>query len=221
MIRADGRMPLSKATHAVTVAAVLLLSGCTGEAATPAPSPVPATARSASPAIPQPSVSPSAPPGAHTARDIAFVTQLLQHHQQMVMLVELASRRSGSAEIRQQAAAILSGRKEQSLAMAKWLRGWDQPVPGRAQWDEGDPHNRPGMIPAPQLANLAEVSATLFDRQWLSTVITHHRGVLALASDEQRTGRNPSVKALAATVSTTHARELTTLKLALAKLTGS
>jgi len=221
MIYADRRIGLAHTARTLLIAVVLVLAGCTGKVASPKPTVSPEPTTMANPSSPRASVAPSTPPGVHTSADIAFVSLLLQHQQQTLALTELASRRSTSAVIRQLAAASTRGRGEQSQVMVSWLRGWDRPVPGRAQWGDGDPHDKPGMIPESQLANLAEVSVTLFDRQWMSALITHHRGVIDLTREEQTAGRNASVKALAATVRATYTRELAALQHALAKLTES
>ncbi|MGC4939912.1 DUF305 domain-containing protein [Kribbella sp. DT2] len=219
MAHVAGRGKLFTATHAVAVVVVLLLTSCSDKTA--APDTVVSAAPTSSAGSPSSAdgVSPSAPPGQHSAVDIAFVSVLLKYQQQEAVMADLTAHRSTSAALSQHAAAV-GERGETSTVLASWLRGWGQPVPEREQWDEGDPHDRPGMIRESQLANLGEVSPSLFDRQWLSLAIAHHRGVLAVIGDERAAGLNPSVKAMAASVSDTYRRDLAALQQALAKITG-
>ena len=80
------------------------------------------------------------------------------------------------------------------------------------QWPEGqnsDPAGHdaaghgatmPGMVDAATMARLQSLTGPDFDRLWLTSMIDHHRGAIAMAQDEIAHGKNPDVIYLARTI---------------------
>lgn len=102
--------------------------------------------------------------------------------------------------------------------MSGWLRDWSAPVPSG---DMSSGMAVSGMMSAADLANLAKLTGTAFDRTWLTMMTSHHQGALAMARTELTTGSNPDVKILARSVITSQTAQVTRMKTLLSTLPGS
>jgi uncharacterized protein (DUF305 family) len=76
----------------------------------------------------------------------------------------------------------------------------------------------PGMMTDADLAKLTAATGRDFDRMFLTMMITHHRGAVTMATDEERDGRYAPAIALATTIRTSQTTEITEMSTLLAKL---
>jgi uncharacterized protein (DUF305 family) len=116
----------------------------------------------------------------HTEADARFMSAMILHHSQAVTMAEWASARSASPSVRRLAERILSGQQDEIATMQQWLRDRGLPVPEEGRSGHG---HMPGMLTAAQMKQLADASGPEFDRLFLTSMIQHHRGAVAMVRE--------------------------------------
>jgi uncharacterized protein (DUF305 family) len=126
----------------------------------------------------------------YTAADVRFMTHMIEHHAQALVMAALVPDRSTSAAIRTLAARITNGQRDEIATMQRWLRDRGQPVPelhgaGPAPMVHGAGHaaTMPGMLTPEQLRELEQARGTAFDRRFLESMIRHHRGAVIMVEE--------------------------------------
>jgi uncharacterized protein (DUF305 family) len=122
-----------------------------------------------------------------TQADVQFVTGMIAHHAQAIDMSELAPSRAESSAVRTLAARIINAQQDEIALMERWLRDRDQQLPAHETMEHTG--HLPGMLTAAEIEMLARASGAEFDRLFLTSMIRHHQGALAmveslLASDE-------------------------------------
>jgi uncharacterized protein (DUF305 family) len=151
----------------------LLAAGCASAAAGPA-------SESAAPY-------PQAPRLPFTAADVEFMSSMIPHHAQAMVMSALVPQRTQRHDIRVLAERIAVSQEDEIAIMRTWLADRDQPVPPadathhRHRMD-GVEHNMlmPGMLTAEELAQLERARDAEFDRLFLTFMIRHHEGALTM-----------------------------------------
>lgn len=161
----------------VTVLLVLGISGaCAGVApagvrsgATPNAQPAPAPARRASPA------------------DVEFISGMIHHHAQALVMAELARSHSQNPSIRTLSERIHVSQTDEIAMMQQWLAEMGEEVPeasptGMRMVMGGVEHDMlmPGMLSEEQMARLERARGVEFDRLFLTYMIQHHEGALEM-----------------------------------------
>jgi uncharacterized protein (DUF305 family) len=111
--------------------------------------------------------------------DAAFVTGMMAHHAQAIDMAELAPGRAAGASIGTLAARIINAQRDEIAWMERWLRDREQAVPGPGAGGDHGGH-LPGMLTPAQLTELASTRGSDFDRLFLTYMIQHHRGAVAM-----------------------------------------
>ena len=164
--------------------------------------------------------------GTPSAADVAFAQSMIPHHQQAVQMADLAldPASQASAEVAALAARIKEAQDPEIQTMTAWLHGWGQPtaMPGAssaADLDDLDMsgHDMAGMVVSgmmtdEELAALADASGTAFDQMWLTMMIAHHKGAIAMALSVQGTTTDEAVAALASDIVTAQQAEIATMR---------
>lgn len=114
--------------------------------------------------------------------DVRFVTDMIAHHAQALVMAELAPTHGASPTIATLAARIINAQRDEIAWMELWLRDRGQPVPDAATM-EGHHDHMPGMVTPEQLAELGGTHGADFDRLFLTLMIQHHRGAVAMVLD--------------------------------------
>ena len=123
----------------------------------------------------------------YTEADVRFMSGMVGHHSQAIVMSRLAPERAGSASLRTLAARIVNAQQDEITLMQTWLADRDQPVPEarptgmRVQMD-GVMHDMPmpGMLTPDQMRSLAAARGVEFDRLFLEGMIQHHKGAVAM-----------------------------------------
>lgn len=125
-----------------------------------------------------------------TEADVRFMTGMIGHHAQAVVMSRLAPERDANTSIRTLAARIINAQRDEISLMQQWLRDRDQPVPevhieGTELTVHGPSHasNAPGMLTDEQLRELAGARGVDFDRLFLTYMIQHHRGAVVMVDE--------------------------------------
>lgn len=159
--------------HRIAPAACLALlaaAGCGGAARTPATTsaqPVTAAPLSAAPA------------------DVRFMTDMIGHHAQAVLIAGWAPTHDASPPLLRMAERVVVGQRDEIAIIQRWLRERAQPVPNAdtlAHAMPGMDHSThmPGMLSAAELAQLDSARGPAFDRLFLVRMIRHHQGALIM-----------------------------------------
>jgi uncharacterized protein (DUF305 family) len=151
-----------------SVAAALMLlpivTGCAGTAPAPAqPSPAPVSRY------------PS------TEADAQFMSAMIRHHSQAIVMAGWAPTHDASASVRRLAERILSGQQDEIATMERWLSDRGRPIPQGHEAMHG--HLMPGMLTEAQLKELDQARGPEFDRLFLAFMIQHHRGAVAMVKE--------------------------------------
>ena len=75
-----------------------------------------------------------------------------------------------------------------------------------------------GMTSDADMASLSAATGVEFEKMWLTTMIEHHQGAVAMAETELKDGTFPAAKALAQTIIDAQNGEIETMKKILAGL---
>ena len=112
----------------------------------------------------------------YTASDATFMRNMIPHHQQALKMSKLAAARTNSPEVLDISARIEASQGDEIAFMEQWLVQRGEPI--RIEMQPHAHHSMRGMATPEQMGALAAASATEFDRQFLTLMITHHEGAL-------------------------------------------
>ena len=127
----------------------------------------------------------------YTAADVHFMTAMIGHHAQAIVMAGLAPTHGASASVRTLAERIINAQRDEITTMQHWLRDRQQPVPevsatGATTMAHGSGHHdmaMPGMLTDAQMKELDQARGAEFDRLFLTYMIQHHRGAVAMVSE--------------------------------------
>ena len=130
-----------------------------------------------------------------TEADAKFMTGMIAHHAQALIMSRLAPENNASQQIQTLAARIINAQKDEIRSMQTWLRDREQPVPevhieGLNLMIHGlgedhmkmDHTNMVGMLSPAQLKELSEAKGDEFDRLFLKYMIDHHKGAVTMVT---------------------------------------
>ncbi|MDL9935123.1 DUF305 domain-containing protein [Gordonia sp. ABSL1-1] len=173
--------------------------------------------------------------GTHNHADTQFTMMMIPHHRQAVEMAALVDGHTENADVRRLAAAISNAQQPEIDEMNARLKAWGMPAGGHGDGHGGHgsgmPHmsqmpsmsqmpgmpGMPGMMTAEQMAALRAASGAAFDRLWLTAMIEHHRGAIAMADTEIADGADAATKALAQRIRTAQQREIDEMTALLAR----
>jgi uncharacterized protein (DUF305 family) len=188
---------------ALVLAAVLALSGCGSD--TPESSPLPGSEPTAAAEFNQ--------------ADVDFAQDMIPHHQQALIMSDMALQAASTDELRELAQRIKDAQSPEIEQMTAWLDDWGQVVPdlealGHMMMGHGDddPSNdMPGMMTVKQMRQLNQLMTggdLAFDQMWVQMMILHHEGAIEMAQTQQVEGQHPDAVALAAAIEEAQATEI-------------
>ncbi len=155
--------------------------------------------------------------GPHNAADVTFATDMLPHHAQAVEMSDMALSRDTDARVKELATQIKAAQAPEINRMSGWLAGWGAPVPtSMSGMGHGAGHGsgstaEHGMMSNDAMAALDAASGTEFAKQFLTGMIEHHRGAVAMAETELKDGTNGDAKKLAQSITDTQNAEIATM----------
>jgi uncharacterized protein (DUF305 family) len=121
----------------------------------------------------------------YTEADVRFMSGMIRHHAQAVLIAGWAPTHGASSAVRTLCERIVVAQQDEIAFMQRWLRQRDKPVPDAdASHDmmPGMDHSNlmPGMLTAEQLTELDRARGAEFDRLFLTYMIQHHEGAIAM-----------------------------------------
>lgn len=217
-------------TTAVLAVVVLAASGGAASVAAQGTSqPSPAAEQSQLAAIAKASADSARHP--YTEADIHFMTGMIAHHSQAIVMSRWAPTHGASPSIQTLAERIINAQKDEIVTMQRWLRDRRQPVPepgAPMKMDmagmPGMQHEMlmPGMLTPEQMKELDAARGTEFDRLFLTFMIQHHTGAISMVKDLFNTygaGQDDLVFKLASDINVDQTTEVARMRRMLAILT--
>lgn len=172
--------------------------------------------------------------------DVAFATDMIPHHAQALVMVDMTRGRQLDPQFAKLAQQILDAQGPEIQEMTGWLQDWDQPVPATARdhvhaddpESEGDGMggmdgmggddsgesgddtgtDMPGMMSDQDMSDLEHASDATFEDMWLRMMIAHHEGAIEMARTEVRDGEYADAIALAKSIESSQARQIDRMK---------
>ena len=134
------------------------------------------------------------PPAA--APDVQFVSGMIVHHAQAVLMAGWAPTHGASAAVQELCRRIAISQRDEMATMERWLREHDLALPDTSPSASLAPSSSmpgmamgpetsglmPGMLTPAQLAQLDSARGPAFDRDFLTFMIQHHRGALTMVA---------------------------------------
>jgi uncharacterized protein (DUF305 family) len=117
----------------------------------------------------------------YTPSDVQFMQDMIPHHQQALVMAELAPARTNSLEILEIAGRIDASQNDEIAFMTQWLN-----QRGEDAVRSSDTHTHEtmrGMATPAQIQELTDASGSDFDRQFLSLMIAHHEGAIEMVEE--------------------------------------
>lgn len=167
----------------------------------------------------------------HTAADVHFMTGMIPHHAQAVLIAGWASSRATRLDVRVLAQRMVVAQKDEIELMRTWLRSRGEPVPAADATHMRMNHNgmvhdmlMPGMLNDEELARLDAAQGIEFDRLFLTYMIKHHEGAVLMVDelfDSPGAGQEETVFRLASDIYADQTTEIDRMHSILATLPQS
>lgn len=153
-----------------------------------------------------------------TEADVRFMSGMIGHHAQAIVMAEWAGSHEASAELQVLAGRIVNAQKDEIARMQRWLRERQQAVPeadprGMKHVVDGVEHHMrmPGMLSDEQLKQLDAARGPEFDRLFLTFMIEHHKGAVTMVQaliDTDGAAQDDTVFKLAADINVDQKTEI-------------
>jgi uncharacterized protein (DUF305 family) len=163
----------------------------------------------------------------YTEADVQFMTNMVGHHAQAIEMSKMAPTHTDNKSIHTLAGRIINAQKDEIAIMQQWLRDRRRPVPdpSSGMHGAGDAGHHgalaPGMLTPEQMKKLDEARGPEFDRLFLTFMIQHHRGAVAMVKELFSTygaGHDEIVFKLASDVNVDQTTEIDRMQLMLAEM---
>lgn len=125
----------------------------------------------------------------HSPADVEFMQGMIMHHAQAVEMTALISSHTGNKDLRTLGARISRSQSDEINFMKRWLTARGETIsmamPGMPDMDRsGHPMAlMPGMLTPEQMEALRKAKGAEFDHLFLTGMIQHHDGALAMVKD--------------------------------------
>jgi len=138
----------------------------------------------------------------YSRADIDFAEMMIPHHEQAIVMSEIALTNSSSEEILVLAQEIKAAQSPEIELMKSWSGV-------KASTHMG--HMMDGMLSDGQIQELRDSEGATFDRLFLEGMIAHHEGAITMAQDVIGSN-NKEVAALAAAIIEAQEKEIALMK---------
>ncbi len=123
----------------------------------------------------------------YTAEDVQFMSGMIAHHAQAVLMASWAPTHGANQALRAMCERIVVGQGDEIVLMQRWLRDRHEPVPpadprGHVMPGMDQPMLMPGMLTPAQMAQLDSARGPEFDRLFLTFMIQHHQGAILMVN---------------------------------------
>lgn len=138
---------------------------------------------------------PSAQSTKHNTADVTFAQKMIPHHQQAIEMAAMVPSRTTNHQLSIMAKQIASGQQAQIETLQDLLQQWGEP--SASDHMEHGGMGMDGMVDAATMDKLPTLKGAEFDNLWLTSMISHHEGAVAMAEPEVAQGENPTAVKMA------------------------
>ena len=123
----------------------------------------------------------------HTDADVKFMQGMIGHHSQAIEMVGLLRTRTTRQDMQLLGKRIDLSQADEIKMMQDWLRARGRSIPDAHAHHMAGATLMPGMLTAEEMARLEAAKGAAFDSLFLTLMIKHHNGALAMVEDLLRT----------------------------------
>jgi uncharacterized protein (DUF305 family) len=164
----------------------------------------------------------------YTRADVDFISGMIGHHAQAVLMAGWAKSHGASASLQGLAERIVVAQQDEIVFMQRWLRERREQVPSadpsHMMMAGMDMKLMPGMLTPEQLIALDKARGSDFDRLFLQDMIQHHNGALSMVAtlfDSHGAGQDEDVFKFAVDVHADQTTEINRMTLMLQSVPSS
>jgi uncharacterized protein (DUF305 family) len=152
-----------------------------------------------------------APRPTYNNADIRFVTMMIPHHEQALVMARLVADRAANPQLKIIADRILATQEPEIKTLETWLtdRGLDRNSGG------GHQHSMAGMQTAKALELLTAARGAEFDRMFVDMMVEHHQGAIDMAGEVLALGVDVIINETASSVVVEQGAEINRMRQAL------
>ena len=161
----------------------------------------------------------AAPDATWNDADVAFVQGMIPHHEQAVEMSDMMTGRTVSEATAVLAEQIRAAQTTEVSLMQGFLADWGVELDPHAG-HSGDHSMGEGMMSDEQLDELESAGGVDFERMWLTMMLEHHQGAVAMANTVLSGGSDPRVRTLAEGIVAAQQAEIAQIEALLASLGG-
>ena len=123
----------------------------------------------------------------YTAADVGFMSGMIGHHAQAVLMAGWAPSHGASPAVRVLCERIVVAQNDEIAFVQRWLREHEEFVPpadprGHVMPGMDQPMLMPGMLTPDQMTQLDAARGREFDRLFLTFMIQHHQGAITMVN---------------------------------------
>lgn len=121
---------------------------------------------------------------AYTTADTHFMSGMIYHHAQAILMAGWAPTHDASSSVRTLCERIVVAQRDEIALMQRWLRDRQEEAPDASPDMMSGMHQvmMPGMLTGEQLAQLDDARGPEFDRLFLRFMIQHHQGAITMVN---------------------------------------
>ncbi|MDI9916072.1 DUF305 domain-containing protein [Rhodococcus sp. IEGM 1379] len=157
------------------------------------------------------------------ATDIEFLEWMYPHHVQALDMAKMVEGRTDNAELLALAAQIEAAQGPEMAQMSGMLMKWGR-LDSASMSMEGMDHSghgvgmaeMPGIMSGDDMTPLTNASCAEFDKMWLTMMIEHHAGAIAMSETEIADGLDPASEKMAEAIIAGQQAEITQMEAMLA-----
>jgi uncharacterized protein (DUF305 family) len=193
---------------AVAATAALLLASCSGTAGSSSSSSGSMSGMSVSAAPSAAASGTTAAAASFNKQDVLFAQMMAAHHLQAVEMADVVLKKTGiNPKITALATTIKNEQKPEIDEMNGWLTSWGS-KPVTDSMSGMGMGSGSGMMSMDDMTALAGASGAKASKLFLSGMITHHTGAIAMAQTETKNGKSADAMKLANSIITSQTAQI-------------
>ena len=126
----------------------------------------------------------------HNAADVTFAQKMIPHHQQALDMAAMVPLRTTNRKLIVFAKHVALDQQAEIETLQGLLTQWGESA--APDHMEHDGMGMDGMVDAATMKKLPTLKGEAFDELWLTAMISHHQGAIAMAQPEVAQGKNPT-----------------------------
>jgi len=127
--------------------------------------------------------------------DQTFIRHMLTHHEQGILLAEIAAEKASDPHLRALSKLMIASQRGEARILSYWWASWF--VEPRQVCSAQERASMPGLLDAGEVARLESTEASSFDVLFLELMTRHHAGAVAMADAQLRGGSDPRLRIMA------------------------